>query len=171
MNRITEEQLWDLADGLIQEPQAGELMRYIEEHPVLKKKLDEIKALNASLASIPLEAPSANFTAKVMAQWRTETSPSALKTLVNRKIIYGIAAVFGVLIISLLIYTIGSTTPEPSAQYMAKSEQVQEVVNSQIDSFLGNKTFWFSFLMIDAVLLLVFIDKWISGKRLKNELA
>ncbi|MCO4292989.1 hypothetical protein NF867_08955 [Solitalea sp. MAHUQ-68] len=164
MNRITEEKLWDLADGLISEPEAGELIRSISLDPKLKQKFEEIKAIKISLASMELEVPSSSFTANVMAKWRAEIAPqqSALKTLVNRKIIYGVAAIFIVSIIGLLFLVIGNAPAEPSAQYLAASNQVQNVVNSQVDSLISNRNLWFAFLIVDAVLLLVFVDKLLS---------
>lgn len=168
MNHITEEQLWDLADGLIAEPLASELVQIIAQTPVLKQKYDEIKAINSSLASMQLEAPSANFTANVMAQFRAELERPALRTFVNRKIIYGIAAVFALIIVSLLFFTILNAPAEPSAQFVATSNQVQQAVDTQVDSFLNNKVFWRCFLMIDAVLLLIFADKLLSRRSLKN---
>ncbi|MNH32247.1 hypothetical protein D3C79_926780 [compost metagenome] len=144
-------------------------MQVIALNPGLKQKYDEIKAINSSLASMQLDTPSANFTANVMAQFRTEMGkPEALKTLVNRKIIYGIAAVFSAIIIGLLFFTIWNAPAEPSAQFMATSNQVQQAVDSQVDSLLNNKVFWRSFLMIDAVLLLIFADKLLSRRSLKN---
>ncbi|POY39181.1 hypothetical protein C3K47_01410 [Solitalea longa] len=172
MNRITEEQLWDLADGLIPEAEAAELIRSISMNPKLKQKFEEIKAINASLASTELETPSPAFTANVMTKWRAELAPpvSALKTLVNRKIIYGVAAIFAFLIVGLLFFAIGNAPAEPSTQYVAASNQVQGVVNSQVDSLLGNRSFWFGFFIIDAVLLLIFVDKLLSRNRLLSVL-
>src|SRR2546428_14157905 len=117
MKRVTEEQLWDYADGLLSAHEAKEVEALIASDQSLQRKLEEIRAISKSLAAMDLQSPSADFTSKVISAWKTELAsprPSTLKTFVNKKIIYGIVGLFVERILALLVYALATTAGEPA---------------------------------------------------------
>ncbi|SMO51790.1 anti-sigma factor family protein [Solitalea koreensis] len=174
MKRITEEQLWDYADGLLSADEAKEIHSLIAADPSLQKKLEEIKAISKSLAEMTLETPSVDFTSKVISAWKTELAspkPAALKTIVNKKIIYGVAGLFVVSILALLAYTVAATVNVPASGIYDLSKYSSSLPKVNADVIFSNKLFYQLFFLLDVVLLLIFVDKYLRVKKLKKQYA
>jgi hypothetical protein len=114
----------------------------------MKMTDDEMDAL---LKSIELDEPSMSFSRNVMEQVALQIAPVALKTKVNKRIIYSFAAFFVACILGIFLYALTSSDFDYSG--------------SKIDLDLGKVTdkiissqFLQMFLMLDAVIALIWLD-------------
>ena len=117
--------------------------------------------LTELLKGMELEEPSMSFTRNVMEQVKLEKLPVSLKTRVDNRIIYGIAAVFGAFIAGVIIYAIANTTasyklPELKMDF---SEAVYKTLTPE---------FLIAFLFIDVIIALVYFDSILRRKRAKG---
>lgn len=117
--------------------------------------------LTALLKGMELEEPSMSFTRNVMEQVKLENIPVSLKTRVDNRIIYGIAAIFGAFIVGVIIYAIANTTfsyklPELKIDF---SEAVTQTLTPG---------FLIAFLFIDVIIALVYFDSILRRKRTKS---
>lgn len=93
---VTDELLWDYADGLLAVSEKQQIDAYLLQHPAQKAQLDAILAEKRAFTTVPLEKPNSDFAKQVMAAWVAEQSP--LKASVPAKakgqdwVLWGIAA-------------------------------------------------------------------------------
>jgi len=109
---------------------------------------DEMDAL---LKSMELEEPSMSFSRNVMEQVALETAPVALKTKVNKQVIYSIAAFFAACMLGIFVYALTNSSFDYS---WSKIELDLGKVTDKITS----SQFLKLFLMLDAVIALIWLD-------------
>ncbi|WP_449435778.1 hypothetical protein [Pedobacter steynii] len=117
--------------------------------------------LTELLKGMELEEPSMSFTRNVMEQVKLEKLPVSLKTRVDNRIIYGIAAIFGAFIAGVIIYAIANTT----ASY--KLPELKMDFSEAVDKTL-TPGFLIAFLFIDVIIALVYFDSILRRKRAKG---
>ena len=117
--------------------------------------------LTELLKGMELEEPSMSFTSNVMEQVKLEKLPVSLKTRVDNRIIYGIAAIFGAFIAGVIIYAIANTT----ASY--KLPELKMDFSEAVDKTL-TPGFLIAFLFIDVIIALVYFDSILRRKRAKG---
>ncbi len=117
--------------------------------------------LTELLKGMELEEPSMSFTRNVMEQVKLEKLPVSLKTRVDNRIIYGIAAIFGAFIAEVIIYAIANTT----ASY--KLPELKMDFSEAVDKTL-TPGFLIAFLFIDVIIALVYFDSILRRKRAKG---
>jgi len=117
--------------------------------------------LTELLKGMELEEPSMSFTRNVMEQVKLEKLPVSLKTRVDNRIIYGIAAIFGVFIAGVIIYAIANTTT--SYKLPELKVDFSEVVGKTL-----TPGFLIAFLFVDVIIALVYFDSILRRKRAKG---
>ncbi|WP_214227300.1 hypothetical protein [Pedobacter sp. B4-66] len=116
--------------------------------------------LTKILRDMELEEPSMSFTRNVMEQVKLERAPISLKTRVDNRIIYGIAAIFVAFIVGVFIYAIANT----SVTY--KLPEVKMDLSGVVDKTL-TPGFLIAFLFIDVIIALIYFDSILRRKRAK----
>lgn len=109
--------------------------------------------LNELLEGMELEEPSMSFTRNVMDQVELEILPVALKTRVDNKVIYGIAAVFMFSISGILAYAF------MNAQFTYTIPRINVNLNAAVGATLTSG-FLKAFLFLDAVIALILFDRY-----------
>ena len=101
MNLI-EQRIWDYLDGTgtLQERELTE--RLIKSDPVYQQVYEECRSFNSMVSAIDQDEPSMGFTRNVMERINLEPVPATLKSLIDNRIIFGIAAFFLFTITALL---------------------------------------------------------------------
>lgn len=101
MNLI-EQRIWDYLDGTgtLQERELTE--RLIKTDPVYQQVYQECKSFNSLVSAADLDEPSMGFTRNVMERINLEPVPASFKSLIDKRIIFGIAAFFLFTITALL---------------------------------------------------------------------
>lgn len=164
MNTI-EQQLWDYIDGNLDAAQTKAIEGKINADADIKLQYEELLTLNAGFGEMELEEPSMSFTRNVMENIALEVAPVALKTKVNKGIIYGIAAFFVCSLLAVLAYAI----------YNSNFKMPGFNLNIKVDFNLSKyltPTVVYVFLFADLVIGLVFLDYFLRkkmGMGLKDE--
>ncbi|NRF41960.1 hypothetical protein [Pedobacter foliorum] len=117
--------------------------------------------LTRLLKDMELEQPSMSFTRNVMEQAKLERAPISLKTRVDNRIIYGIAAIFVAFIVGVFVYAIANT----SVTY--KLPEVKIDLGGAVDKTL-TPGFLAVFLFIDVIIALIYFDSILRRKRAKT---
>lgn len=111
------------------------------------------------LSNMELDAPSMSFTRNVMDQVAQEMQPVALKTRVDKRIIYGIAAVFVTALLAVFVYA------GTQRQLMILSSGAQFdlkfslALDRSVQSILLNV-----FLFTDLIIALFYFDRFLRRK-------
>lgn len=101
MNLI-EQRIWDYLDGTgtLQERELTE--RLIKTDPVYQQVYQECKSFNSLVSAADQDEPSMGFTRNVMERINLEPVPASFKSLIDKRIIFGIAGFFLFTITALL---------------------------------------------------------------------
>lgn len=103
-----EQFIWDYIDGLStpeEKVMVEDLLRHDQQWRTI---YEELRFVNADIQSADLvDQPSMRFTKDIMDQVNNMKVAPPAQSYINKKIIYGIAAFFGLVMIGTLIYGIG----------------------------------------------------------------
>lgn len=69
---VTEDILWEYADGLLAPDAKALVDKYLAQQPSLREQLEAILQEKRAFASLPLERPAADFADTVMAAWAAQ---------------------------------------------------------------------------------------------------
>ena len=79
---LTDDLLWDYADGFLDGAEKARVDAYLQKHPEWQTRLQHILDEKQALAAMPLENPGPGFTDRVMAAWAAEQA--SVKTAGNK---------------------------------------------------------------------------------------
>ena len=161
MNTI-DEQLWDYIDGNLDETQASAIKEKINTDAEFKSKYEELARFNLNFDKIELEEPSMSFTRNVMESIAFEPAPIAMKTKVDKRIIYSIGSFF---ILSLLIL-FGYMLYNSNLTMPGFDQKVNFSFN--LDKYITPATIY-SFLFADVVIGLIFLDQFLREKMAQSK--
>ncbi len=104
-----EEKLWDYIDGNCAAEEQKNITALIASDAAWQAKYQELLNLNKEFSAMELEEPSMAFTYNVMETIRDEAAKVPLKSVINKRIIWGIGIFFAFTILALLVYIITNT--------------------------------------------------------------
>ena len=156
-----EMRLWDYIDGNIDAAEKMQIEALLRTDANWQAVYQQLLQMNKMLHDdLELEEPSMRFTKNVMDEISKLKIAPATKNYINKKIIIGIAAFFVLVIGGLLLYFLTqinwSSTGESSWLFDVSKIDVSKYLNKQALQI---------FVMVNAVLALVLIDKILSRKR------
>jgi hypothetical protein len=150
--------LWEYIDGISDEPSVIE--KLIAESREWKEKYTALLEVHNLVQATELEEPSLRFTKNVMEEIaRLQITPAA-KKYINTKIIWGIAAFF---IVGFLVYGLSQIN------WVAGSSSGGGRIDfTAVDySRIFNNSFVNLFMMLNVVLGLMLLDRYLATKRKK----
>jgi hypothetical protein len=163
MNLI-EQRIWNYLDGTgtLQERELTE--RLIKTDPVYQQVYQECKSFNSLVFEADQDEPSMGFTRNVMERINLEPVPASFKSLIDKRIIFGIAAFFLLTITALLVvlfYQIDWSQPS--------GFKMPELTMPSIDiaKYLNN-TYINIFFFVDIIIGLYLFDGFLR-KRLNSK--
>jgi hypothetical protein len=155
-----EERLWSYIDGTSEVEEKSAIEQLLNENLEWQQKYKELLDINQLLHSTELEEPSMRFTRNVMEEIAKYKIAPATKTYINKRIIYGIGAFFLTMIVGFLIYGFGQI------DWSASGNLNTGISLDKIDfSRFFNNTYVNVFMMINVVLGLMLLDRYLSKKR------
>jgi hypothetical protein len=157
-----EERLWDFIDGSSSPAEKETISHLLETNPAWQKAYAAMMDMNALFRETNLEEPSMRFSKNVMEEIAKHTIAPSTKSYVNKKIIYSIGGFFLILIGGMLAYLF--TQIDYSQQGSISIPSSLPKMNTDW-SFLGKSTSLNIFLIIDTVLGLFLIDKFLQNKK------
>jgi len=99
---IIEQRIWDYLDGIGNSQERELTERLIKSDPVYQQVYEEFKSFNSLVSASDQDEPSMGFTRNVMEKINLEPVHASIKSLIDERIIIGIAAFFLFTIIALL---------------------------------------------------------------------
>ena len=159
-----EQRLWEYIDGFSSADERTVVETLIRENKQWRDLYQELLQVHNSLTDIDLEQPSLRFTKNVMEEIAKHHIAPATKNYINNKIIWGIAAFFMLSILGFLIYGVGQI----DWSIAGSNNSTLGVDLSKVDyGKVFNSTVMNVFMMLNAVLGLMLLDRYISNKRKK----
>jgi len=154
--------LWEYIDGFSSAEEKTVVETLIRENQQWRNLYQELLQVNSSLANMDLEQPSMRFTKNVMEEIAKFQIAPATKAYINNKIIFGIVAFFVLSIVGFLVYGLGqidwSVTSQPQSPIGIDLSRVDY-------SKMFNNTVMNVFMMLNAVLGLMLLDRYFGKKR------
>ncbi|MEO8150498.1 MAG: hypothetical protein ABI723_22900 [Bacteroidia bacterium] len=160
-----EEQIWNYIDGTCTEEEKIQFEKLLASNADIKKKYEELLQLNQLFAAAELNEPSMRFTMNVMDAINAAVPVTPLKTFVDQRIIKSIAIFFVGTISVLLIYLL-------SQMQWSFSSGNNFNFNFDFDtSKIFSTTFINVFVMINVILGLLLLDKYLHWKKFEKRIS
>jgi len=156
MNTI-EEQLWDYIDGNLDDSSKKAIEEKIASDAEVRSQYEDLLKLNLVFNELDLDEPSMSFNRNVMESIALTPAPVAMKTKVDKKIIYSIGGFFLFSLLAVLGYVL----------YNANLEMPQFNLKVNFDFKLEKyitPTTIYAFLFADLVIGLIFLDQFLRKK-------
>ncbi len=159
-----EGRLWDYIDGNAGQEERSAIEKLIAENNEWRLKYAELLELHQAINLTELEQPSLRFTKNVMEEIsRLQITPAA-RDYINQKVIWGIGLFFIIMLTSFLVYglmQIDWTQGSDSGTSLG-------VDFTKVDySSMFNNTLMNVFMMLNIVLGLFLLDRYLANKRKK----
>jgi hypothetical protein len=164
MNQASEMEtrLWEYIDGISQADEKSVIEKLIAEQETWRKKYSELLEIHQLLAQTELEQPSMRFTRNVMEEIAKHHIAPATKQYINKKIIWGIASFFILLVIGFLLYGFNQINwaegADPNSNFGINFEKVNY-------SKMFSNTFVNLFMMLNVVLGLMLFDRYLENRK------
>ena len=154
--------LWEYIDGLTAPSELSAIEKLIAENIEWRAKYHELLEVHQLIATTELEQPSLRFTKNVMEEISNYNIAPATKEYINKKIIWAIAAFFITAIVSFVIYSFSQVDWS-----VADNTPLPFKVPKMDFSSLFTNTFINGFMMLNVILGLMLLDKYLANKKNK----
>ena len=155
--------LWEYIDGLSTASEKTVVESLIQTHLEWKHKYRELLEVHQLMYASELEAPSMRFTKNVMEEITKYQIAPAAKTYIDKRVIWGIAIFFFAMIAGLLVYGFGQINWTSSDGSLDKYISLDKIDYSKF----FNNTYMNVFMMMNVILGLVLLDRWLANRRKK----
>ncbi|MEJ5962360.1 zf-HC2 domain-containing protein [Pedobacter immunditicola] len=160
--KTIEEQIWEYIDGELSGKDREAIAKKIADDNAYATVYVEMLELHHLMATVELEEPSMSFTRNTMDKVNLEMPPSALKTKVDKRIIYSLTAIFLVAIVSVSWFAIAHTNfPALSLPSLSLPTFNFSIDVKQFVSPLTLQIFFF----VDILLALLYLDRLYRSKK------
>lgn len=150
-----EEDIWAYIDDACEPAERLEIEAKIASDPEYHRLHGELMQVHLMISAEELEEPSMSFTRNVMEHVKLEIPPVALKTKVDNRIIYSIAAFFMLSILAVFIYALANSNYSMSA-FKLPELNVNLAMSPEATNFSVK-----AFLFLDLALALVYFDRFL----------
>ena len=159
-----EARLWEYIDGLSAPAERSAVEKLIVENSEWRIKHKELLEVHQLLQSTDLEEPSLRFTKNVMEEISKLQVTPATRKYINRNVIWGIGFFFITMIVGFLIYGIAQIDWSVASD----TNSTMGIDITKIDfGKMFNNTFVNVFMMMNIVLGLMLLDRYLNNKKKK----
>jgi magnesium-transporting ATPase (P-type) len=160
MNNL-EERIWDYLDGTGTEEEREFTKLLIGSDPEFRALYEELRSIHLTVSSLDLDEPFMSFNRNVMEKIQLEAVPGSVKSLIDKRVIYGITAFFLITITALLgvlFYQIDWTrqTSFDMPEYKMPEIDTSNYLNSTLINI---------FFFADIILVLYLFDGFLSKRK------
>lgn len=163
---LTDDLLWDYADGLLSAADKNLADAYLRLHPEWQERLDALLAEKRAFASLPLEKPDAGFADRVLAAWASEQVTTRVVRQEKDWIVYAVAAAFALLVLTPIIVLLATALPALTLQM----PELQLPSADQLGQLLAQPAVYYGALVVVAVTFLMFLEKYFHQRRILADL-
>lgn len=169
---LTDELLWEYADGLLSAEEHRQVETWLRQHPEDRGRLDAVQQERSALFRTPLEQPDKGFSERVLAAWAAEQAPQS-KATPHRKTdwrIYLVALAFlsMVLVPLVLLVLWSSALPAVSLPGAATFDYLPSA--SGLVAVLDSPAMHYEFYLLFAFTLLRLLDRYLHQRRVLAQL-
>lgn len=161
---VTDELLWDYADGLLSQEEKQQLDMYLVQHPEHLVRLSYIQKEKMTLHTFGPESPRAGFADKVMATWVSEQMHQSATLAQKDRKVFLFPLTLGILLVTALTYTLVIAIKGISVGHFSiPKDQLPTIPTlslSIITNFLTNTTVQMAIFTGFTLLLLVFAERF-----------
>ncbi|HTD94981.1 MAG TPA: hypothetical protein VK644_14245 [Chitinophagaceae bacterium] len=169
-NEEMEARLWEYIDGLTDAGEKTVIDRLIQSNAEWKEKYGELLDIHQLMQSSELDEPSMRFTKNVMDEIGKLHIAPATKTYINKNVIRGIGLFFVLLITGFIVYGFAQLDWSGSNDSSSMPVDFNKVNFNKFDlGKIFNNTWINIFMMVNVVIGLFFIDRYLANKRVKRE--
>lgn len=162
MKLIIEQKIWDYLDGNLDEKGRQEIERLIESNSEYRAVYEDLSDINNSLLKMDLEEPSLRFTGNIMDKLKNEPVPGSIKSLVDKRIIYGLLIFFLsaiAFLLAVLMFRLDWSTPTEGFDYSVNiAVKMPQVDPGRFDWVIKG------FFFLDTVIVLYLFDYFLRRK-------
>ena len=162
-----DDRLWEYIDGVGSADERSAIEKLLETNQQWKEKYNELLELHQLVQSSTLEEPSLRFTKNVMEGIAKYQIAPATRTYINNKIIWGIGFFFIALVVGFLVYGFGQTDWNATNDTKLPIDISKIDINKVDYSKFFNNTYVNVFMMINVVLGLMLLDRYLASKKKK----
>ncbi|MBL7828971.1 MAG: hypothetical protein JNJ57_20220 [Saprospiraceae bacterium] len=159
---LTDDMLWDYADGLLSDKEKAQVAAYLQQHPEHQVRLKAIEAEKNALLNLPFEKPNKGFADRVMASWVAEQASVRAAVRKPDWILSSITIVFSLFILGFLALFMFLA---PGAAVEIPTSLIPEIPSFDWAAVFQNQGFYYGFMLILAYLGLQILDKYLQQKR------
>jgi len=156
-----EDRLWDYIDGAAGAEEKSAIEKLIDTNQEWKRTYHKLLEVHQSINSSDLEMPSMRFTKNVMEEIAKYHVAPATSSYINKKIIWGVAGFFLVMILGFLIYSFG--------QINWANNHSADIISPNLNKLnwgkFFNNTYTNIFIMVNVVLGLMLLDMYLHRKK------
>lgn len=167
--KITDDVLWDYADGLLQAEEKRQIEAYLVQHPEQKAKLEAILDARKAMTALPLESPNTGFAQQVMSAWATKHAPAQKLAPAKAKgqdwILWLIAVTFGLMILIPFWFSSATTTPGYSLEIPESYLPQLQTPSFDWAGFFNSALLRNFSLLAIAFMSLKLLDKYLQVKK------
>ena len=156
--------LWEFIDGIADEKEKSAIEKLIEENSVWRNKYQDLLKVHQLVQSSELEQPSLRFTKNVMEEIARTMIAPATKKYLNNRIIWGLGFFFITMLVGFLVYGISQIDWATGSN----SGSTFGIDMNKVDfSKMFNNTFVNIFMMLNVVLGLILLERYLSNRNKK----
>ncbi len=168
---LTDDILWDYADGFLEGEDKLRVDAYLRQHPEQQSRLDAIRAEKRAFLDLTLEKPNAGFAQQVMTAWAVEQAPAKIqapaKAVGRDWVLWSIAAAFGLLI--AIPFLLGSSASPSGLAFQIPEQYLLQV---QVPTFdwagFFNSAVLRNFLLLSMAFMgLKLLDKYLQVRSMR----
>jgi hypothetical protein len=159
-----EQELWNYIDGSCTPQERMQIEQRMAADPLWADLYQELLLFDAGLSDLELEHPSMSFTRKVMNSISAEQVPAAVS--INKRLIYGISAFFGVLFSVVFCVLLLSVNWSHEPDFVRADLSVPPALFNS----LLRENYLTVFYLADVVLALYILDHFLRKRLLSKKL-
>ncbi|MDO8971248.1 MAG: hypothetical protein Q7U74_11205 [Saprospiraceae bacterium] len=168
---LTDELLWDYADGFLNGEEKLRVEAYLQQNPAQNARLEAILNDKRNFLSLDLERPQNGFAQQVMAAWATEQAaakiPATAKAAGRDWILWSITAAFGLMI--LVPFWFSRSAASTGLDLEIPAEYVQQIQVPTVDwtGIFSSAMLQNALLLGLAFMSLKLLDKYLQVRNLR----
>lgn len=160
MNNL-EQRIWDYLDGTGTEEERELTKQLIGSDSEFRAMYEELRSIHLTVSSMDLDEPSMSFNRNLMQKIDLEAVPGSVKSLIDKRIIYGITAFFLITITALLGVLLYQTDWSRQTSFDMPDFNLPEIDTS---NYL-NSTLINIFFFADIIVALYLFDGFLSKRK------
>ncbi|MDX1910007.1 MAG: hypothetical protein SFV22_00910 [Saprospiraceae bacterium] len=161
---LTDDLLWDYADGFLDRQEQLRVEAYLEQNPAQKARLEVILSEKQALSKLSPEMPPSDFSRNVMAAWAAEQASAVQKAKGRDWILWGIGLLFGLMLIAPMIMLFLSVPADFSVQI--PQEYIPQMPQFDWVALLDSALFRNLLLISLALMSLKILEKYLQVRYL-----